>query len=373
MTDPTAAGVPGDDLDQAIARALPELAGRPDPARRDELLTRLLARQAREVAPYGRFVAARGAPDSGGTARPDDFPALPTDAFRFSRIARHPPEEDLRVFRTSGTTSGARGAHPFRNLALYDLAARLEARRALFPDPTPRYRMLLLAPSAERAPDSSLSYMLARFADWFGLGSARWLVEGDQLDLPGLVEGVSAGPEPMALLGTSFAFVHAEDGLGDTALPPLPPGSRAMVTGGYKGRSRSVEPRALRRMIARRFGLPESQVVTEYGMTELSSQCYDRALPAAPPPMGPGGERLLVPPPWVRVSIVDPETLSPVPPGDPGLVRIDDLANVDSVAAVQTSDLGRAHPAGGGFELLGRAEDAVPRGCALALDEALAG
>jgi hypothetical protein len=45
------------------------------------------------------------------------------------------------------------------------------------------------------------------------------------------------------------------------------------------------------------------------------------------------------------------------------LVRVLDLANVWSVLAVQTQDL--AVRRGDGFELLGRARQAEPRGCSL--------
>jgi hypothetical protein len=49
--------------------------------------------------------------------------------------------------------------------------------------------------------------------------------------------------------------------------------------------------------------------------------------------------------------------------GETGLIRIFDLANVFSVAAIQTEDLGVRR--GDGFELLGRAKQAEPRGCSL--------
>jgi hypothetical protein len=49
--------------------------------------------------------------------------------------------------------------------------------------------------------------------------------------------------------------------------------------------------------------------------------------------------------------------------GKTGLIRVFDLANVFSVAAIQTEDLGIRR--GGGFELIGRARLAEPRGCSL--------
>jgi hypothetical protein len=49
--------------------------------------------------------------------------------------------------------------------------------------------------------------------------------------------------------------------------------------------------------------------------------------------------------------------------GQPGILRVFDLANVWSVMAVQTEDL--AVKRGTGFELVGRAAAAEPRGCSL--------
>ena len=74
-----------------------------------------------------------------------------------------------------------------------------------------------------------------------------------------------------------------------------------------------------------------------------------------------------VEPPWARVVAVDPVTLEPVADGAIGLARIEDLANVDSAFAVQTQD--RVRRVAGGFELLGRAPGAAPRGCSIAIDE----
>ena len=138
-----------------------------------------------------------------------------------------------------------------------------------------------------------------------------------------------------------------------------------MQTGGYKGRSRQVDPEDMRGMLRSRYGVPEPAVVAEYGMTELSSQMYETTLRAPTEP-----RRLWVPG-WMRATPVDPETLAPVPTGETGILRIDDVANVDTACAIQTSDLARMVE--GGIELLGRAEDATPRGCSLAVEEALGG
>lgn len=338
--------------------------GHRDEAMRAPLLRRVAAYQEAHLPVYARLCAARR------RARDEAVAALPTDVFRHARVALHPPEADVRVFRTSGTTSGARGEHAMRELGLYDRAARLEAARMLFPDVS-RMRLLIVAPSEAEAPDSSLSYMLARFGEWFG-SELHYGWRDGQLDLATITSALAeaeARGEPVAILGTSFAFVHLDDALGERRFA-LPSGSRVMQTGGFKGRSRSVEPDAMRTMLAERFGVPQTHVVAEYGMTELGSQMYETSLRDALAGLPPSERRYAVPG-WLAAIPVDPDTLLPVARGEAGLLRLEDLANLDSCAVLQTSDMAREVE--GGFVLLGRAPGATPRGCSLAVDEALGG
>jgi hypothetical protein len=326
-----------DELKTQIGALIDRLAGGGrDDAARDRLLDEAAAYQRERVHPYARLCSARG-----------DRAALPTDVFRFARVASFEPAEEIAAFLTSGTTSGARGRHAFSDLSLYDRAARTAAAHALFPDAP--IDLVVLAPHPHEAPESSLSYMLGRFEEWFG-ARTTWVWRDGGLDLDVLSSALDTDRK-VALLGTSFAFVHAEDRL-DRSFQ-LPAGSRIMQTGGFKGRSREIAKDELARALSARYGVTE--IVAEYGMTELSSQMY--------------GADLLWAPGWVRATAVDPETLAPVPDGTAGVLRIDDLANLDSVCAIQTSDLAIIRPLG--IELLGRAPGAIPRGCSLAIDEAL--
>jgi hypothetical protein len=339
---------------------------RDDPAR-DALLRELLAWQRANVPVYGRIVERLAAPGDDALR----WPALPTDVFRVARVASHAAQEDVRVFRTSGTTSQARGSQHLCDLSLYDRAAYAAARHALFPDGE-HMQLVILAPPAGEAADSSLGYMLDRFGAWFGLGQSVHVLQENTLDAPLLERTLRAAERQsakVALLGTSFAFVHAEDALGARRFA-LPAGSRIMQTGGFKGRARTVEPAAMLGLLAARYGVSEAMIVQEYGMTELSSQLYETSLRDAL--LGRAAQlRGLWWPGWVRASVVDPETLAEVPDGTEGLVRIDDLANVDTCCAIQTADRGRIQ--GGGLVLLGRAEGAPPRGCSIAVDAALGG
>jgi hypothetical protein len=171
------------------------------------------------------------------------------------------------------------------------------------------------------------------------------------------------------MLGTAFSFVHLLDHLAEQDLRfELPPGSCALETGGYKGRSRSMPKAALHSLIAERLGVPRGQIVCEYGMSELSSQAYDAQL--APLLLAQQASHFTFHasrsfhfPSWARVQVVSPETGREVGEGETGLIRVVDLANVYSVMAIQTEDLGVRR--GEGFALAGRAVLAEPRGCSL--------
>ena len=340
-------------------------------ATRDALLLTLADYQRAHVAPYARFSAQRASGRAITTV--DDVPALPTDAFRFARISSREPSEDVRTFCSSGTTQDARSTHALQDLTLYDAAARTAARHALFPD-RDQMALIVLAPHERELNDSSLSYMLARFIEWFGNDASThvWPLERPELDrLTTRLEHAAAAHVPVALLGTSFAFVHAIDALHERRFA-LPAGSRIMQTGGFKGRSREVAVDEMRGLLSDTFAVAPDLIVAEYGMTELSSQLYDDTLRTRV--LGQADElkpqpRRLWAPPWVRVSVVHPETLRPLPHGEQGLVRIDDLANLDSVAFIQTSDLGTLDEHG--LTLHGRASDAVARGCSITAEQLL--
>jgi len=135
-----------------------------------------------------------------------------------------------------------------------------------------------------------------------------------------------------------------------------------METGGYKGRSRSLTKTELHALITRQLSLSPSHVICEYGMSELSSQAYDEVAAGASRTTNRASRRFHFPP-WARAQIISPETGREVAVGETGLIRVFDLANVFSVMAIQTEDLGIRRE--GGFELIGRAELAGPRGCSL--------
>jgi hypothetical protein len=91
-------------------------------------------------------------------------------------------------------------------------------------------------------------------------------------------------------------------------------------------------------------------------MSELSSQAYAH-----------GTVGIHHTAPWACVLVCDPATGREVRVGQQGLVRWIDLANTDSVLAVQTLDVAERTPHG--FRLIGRLPRTEPRGCSLGAED----
>lgn len=314
-----------------------------------------------------------------------EIPAVPTSAFKDFDISCFPPGEAVAQFHTSGTTREQTGRHYFPTLELYEAAIVPNFAAHLLPDsagsrqreeadsesvPVSRpassrrrlqMRMFILTPSPDRSPHSSLSHMMGVVCDKFGTADSAFYVEDNTLLIDRLLADLRRSQEdsqPAILLGTAFAFVHLFDACvqRDVRLT-LPVGSRAMETGGFKGRSREMTKPELYAQFEKFLGLPPAHIVNEYGMTELSTQFYDQSLRVG------RQTDLKVTPPWARAMIIDPNTGHESAQGEPGLIRVFDLANVWSAACIQTEDLGIARPAG--FEIIGRLPRAESRGCSL--------
>ena len=309
-----------------------------------------------------------------------EIPAVVTSAFKELELTVLPAEERKRVFYSSGTTREKRSRH-YHNvdtLWVYEESLLRGFKRFVLPDQQ-WMTFLSLVPGGEAAVNSSLAHMVERAALEFGEdiysaqevdrpgGGRGQMMELGYVDVEGIwqawheeVAGLAAvvSPKrPVVICGTAFSFVHLCDYLAERKeFLTFPAGSRVFETGGYKGRSRTVPKEELHGMISRRLGIPEPFIVSEYGMSELSSQAYDRVA-------GEDGPRLFRFPPWVRWKVISPENGRPVEEGETGLVRIWDLANVGSVVAIQTEDLATRWV--DGFVLAGRAAQAEARGCSL--------
>jgi len=337
----------------------------------DDLARRAFAHQVATNSTYRGFCEGRGV-SPGDWPGWEGVPAVPTRGFKDLDLISGDSDAVERTFRTSGTSAGRgrRGTHHVLSVDLYRRLSLPWFRANLLPDlgPGRRIRTISLIPGANAIPDSSLSTMVEFVLEAYGDGGSLTVADVESgVDAGALTDALRAaasGSEPVLLLGTAFSFVHLIDRLDDGGVRVvLPPGSRAMETGGFKGRSREVPRDELYRGISDRTGVPAVRIVNEYGMTELLSQFYEPIL------RRPGSPRRHVSPPWMRTRILDPDTLEPVAPGEPGLLQHFDLANVGSVSAVLTDDVGKA--VDDGFVVLGRAPGSEPRGCSLAMEDLL--
>jgi hypothetical protein len=281
----------------------------------------------------------------------------------------------------------SRHFHSAESLQLYEASLQLSFYRHMLgggdgwrdAEPLcPDYQMefVILTPLPAEVPHSSLVHMFETVCRAFGsdkslfsgrLGAAgAWSLDREATE-SAIDSAIRAG-RPIALLGTAFSFVQLLDHFAAANTRyRLAEGSRVLETGGYKGRSRSMPKAELHGLIGRHLGVPQTHIVCEYGMSELSSQAYDRTISQREVWSAECGvdqsQRVFHFPPWARVQVVSPETGQPVGEGEVGLVRVFDLANAWSVLAIETEDLGVRR--GAGFELLGRAALAEPRGCSL--------
>ena len=319
-------------------------------------------------APYRKLCTARG-------VTPDDvnhwtqIPTVPTAAFKEWEMTCLPPEQRTCVFHSSGTTgqTPSRHFHNEESLGVYE-ASLWSWMRENLGSAICDLRLLSLTPPAGQVPHSSLVHMFDVARQKLGAdGNAFVGRVGDDgvwvLDFDAALAAMTGvDSKPVLVVGTAFSFVHLLDELVARNLRlKLPAKSRVMETGGYKGRSRSMPKAELHALITEWLGVPSSHIVCEYGMSELSSQAYQSLKPEV------SGRKLghaFHFPPWARARVISPETGREVPDGETGILSIVDLANVFSVMAIQTEDL--AVRLGDGFELLGRAVMAEPRGCSLA-------
>jgi len=327
----------------------------------NDLALRLFAHQFQHNLAFQRYCRQQG--KTVRTVRHwHDIPAVPINAFKDLTLSCVPPDVCERVFMTSGTTrADSRGRHYHPHLQVYDQSMKLHFA-ARFMREAKRMRMGILFPTEEMMPNSSLAHYLALARDAFGAEGSEYFVTPEGMDIHRLcetLEQVEHEGKPYALLGASYSFVHLMDEMQQQGrVFALPPGSRILDTGGFKGQSRELAMDEFYRQLGASFGVPASACINMYGMTELSTQFYDDGN-ATQPSVKSG-------PHWIRSRTVDPLTGNDVPAGERGVLTHCDLANFNSVITILTEDVGVS--VDGGFLLLGRAEGAQAKGCSMAMD-----
>lgn len=315
-----------------------------------------------EAIPAYRDLCGRKGIGPGAIADWTQVPAVPALAFKSLALNTAPARE---TFLSSGTTGSApsRHLHPFPDLYRAAIDASFPAA-CLHPMGGEVAPILALVPRREQAPNSSLSFMIDHVVARYGAPASAFAFGPHGVEAAMVRSWLGARQRegrPVLIVATAFALAQLFEALSRFGLRyRLPAGSVVFETGGFKGRTRELSRDEMLERLQDLLTIAPSSVVSEYGMTELSSQFYTRLGGDDPP-------GVFFPQHWTRIRILDPDTLVEAPTGKTGILAIFDLANLGSVVHLLTEDLGVAE--GGGFRLAGRASGAELRGCSLTVEE----
>ncbi len=326
----------------------------------DELALAAFTLQYRANQPYRQFCDAQQAtPESITNWR--SIPAFPTTAFKDGLVTSFPRQQAVMAQLTSGTTANRRG-QIFRDECgrrLVFAANRELTANWLFPDhpDAPQCRVLILAPSPQMAPSMGMAIGMEETRRLFGSPASRFLLGHGGIDIRGLIddlEEAEASGEPVALIGATGAFVYLLRACERRGISfRLPPGSRISDGGGYRGRFGDMARQEYYDLAERHLSIGSDHCINVLGMAESASNYFENTLRDRLLGIE-RGTRRMVPPPWCRIEVVSRDDLTPLPAGETGLLRHYDLANLPTVVAVQSDNLGVMNQ-DGSFRIIGRA------------------
>lgn len=287
------------------------------------------------------------------------IPAYPSDAFKNGLVVSFPQEKAVMANITGGTTNP-----DLRGIILRDTYGRrlvFSANRRvmgdyLFPEGS-RMPILVLAPSPKTAPSMGMAIGMSETIRHFGSEGSGFFITRTGMKVKELMKAMKEFERqgtPVALIGSTSAFIYLFNALRANGIRfALPAGSRLVDGGGYRGKFGDCTREEYYSRCREFLGVPEPYCVNVLGMAECSTNYVDVTLRETV--RGGLGERRKPDLPWARVVAYDVETCSrPLPEGEVGLLRHFDLANLPTVLAVQTDNLG--FRTADGFEIIGRAQ-----------------
>ncbi|MFQ3213404.1 MAG: phenylacetate-coenzyme A ligase PaaK-like adenylate-forming protein [Marivirga sp.] len=277
-----------------------------------------------------------------------DIPFLPIEFFKTQKIvlddlAKHP----TTIFESSGTTTNVNSKHHVFDLSFYlDNCRRIfECTYGALDD----YVILALLPSYLERDNSSLVAMVNFFVEQTASSLSGFYLYNYQELIAAVsrIKETEGHQKKIIIWGVSFALLDiAEQYKVDFSDCII------METGGMKGRRAELTRETLHDQLVNSFQV--KAIHSEYGMTELLSQCYSR------------GEGLFSISSTMRIltrEVNDPFAIN-TQADKAGGINIIDLANIDSCAFIETKDIGKVH-SNGDFEVLGRFDYSDIRGCNL--------
>jgi phenylacetate-coenzyme A ligase PaaK-like adenylate-forming protein len=280
-----------------------------------------------------------------------DIPFLPVEAFRDHNVTTGEFSPEI-IYRSSGTTnSGRRSEHRVRTVDWYnEVSSRIYSSLV---SPVNDLTLFALLPGYIERKNASLVEMSRSFMKASNQPERFYLNNTEAL-IDDLTHSISKGDE-VTIIGVTHALLNLLESDNASNLPHAVLESQLTIveTGGMKGHGREPIRSEVHSRI--RKVLPNSKIISEYGMTELLSQAYSL------------DGRYFIPPSWMRVVVRDPsDPGSILKTGRTGRIQIVDLANIDSCAFISTSDLGSMKSEDSyEFEVIGRFDHSEVRGCNL--------
>ena len=270
----------------------------------------------------------------------NQIPFLPIQFFRTHEININ-PSYDL-LFESSGTTQSNTSRHYVADKLLYKTSFKKTFES--FYGASDDIVWLALMPSVVERKHSSLVYMTDYFVRHSKHPESGFYI-GRHNDLHQTILTCMEQQKKIILFGLSYALLDFAENYSLPAYEHL----IVMETGGMKGKRPEMVRQELHAILKKAFNV--STIHSEYGMTELLSQAYSK------------GEGLFKSPSWMKVlirDVYDPLNIGLVERN--GGINLIDLANIYSCAFIETEDMGMVH-ADESFEVLGRMENTINRGC----------
>lgn len=300
----------------------------------------------------------------GDIDRWQDVPMVYNDVFKTHLVASFPLEQSVMACLTGGTTSLTQRGRIFRDedgKKLVFGANRMMTASYLFPDfeEGKRCRILILAPSPEMAPSMGMAIGMDQTRRAFGTEDSQFLLGKSGIHINALLKALresEATGVPIALIGATSAYIYFFQACRRKKMKfCLPPGSRICDGGGYRNRFGVFSRDDYYAMVQEILGIPGTHCVNVLGEAETATNLFDDALRRHVKGL-PRRTRTRPVPPWSRVLSMSIDDLKPLPDGEVGLLAHWDLANIPTVLAVITDNLGYTTDGGTGCEMVGRAK-----------------
>ena len=270
-----------------------------------------------------------------------EIPFLPIDFFKREQIICKGKAVE-EVFLSSGTT-GEKSKHLISDLTLYKKSFRKTFQK--FYGDIKDYCILALLPSYQEREGSSLIFMVDDLIRKSKHPKSNFYLN-NLSELSETIKELELKGQKTILFGVTYALLDLA-----AQYPQQLKNTIIMETGGMKGKRKELLKEEIHQLLHEAF--ITEKIHSEYGMTELLSQCYSK------------GENIFDFPSWMKILIRDVnDPLSIIGNNKTGGVNVIDLANIYSCPFIATQDLGKTFD-NESFTVLGRFDESDVRGCNL--------